>query len=261
MQSKVISYNIWDLPLWFVKDRTSRITEVARYLATSGADVICVQEAWTQSGREILYHILGDAGYHHASVNESSLLVGNGGLVTFSKFPIVQKEFTAFSRLSVAFVEFFAAKGVLKTVLDTPFGKITVFNTHLHSPSWLLGQWVRLRQMERVLAVIGEDDTPAVLAGDFNEDKLWEQKEFTRILSGANFSNPLSVAKGMPPTYRLENEFVNIWINREYAPSRFDYIFVRNLEACSLTVRAYEPLYLKPDLSDHDPVVLVMESE
>lgn len=258
MQLKIISYNIWDLPLWFVRNRKARIERVANYLAQSGADIICIQEAWSQSGRKTLYRILGEAGYQHVSARERLVLIGNGGLLIFSKFPILSKKFTPFSRLSAAFVELFAAKGVLEVTVETPQGKLSVFNTHLHSPSWVFGQAIRLRQMRRVLDVLMQGETTAILAGDFNEDKLWEQKEFTKILNAASFMNPLSVALGMPPTYRLENEFVNIWINRAYAPSRFDYIFVRHLEQMGLTVKTYEPLYLAPALSDHDPVVAVL---
>ncbi len=257
MQIKIISYNIWDLPLWFVKNRKARVKRVAEYLAQSGADIICIQEAWSRSGRATLYRILGEAGYEHVSARERLVLIGNGGLLTFSKFPIVSKKFTPFSRLSAAFVELFAAKGVLEVTVDTPQGKLSVFNTHLHSPSWVFGQTIRLRQMKRVLDVLAQDEAAAVLAGDFNEDKLWEQKEFTKILNAAAFLNPLSVALDMPPTYRLENEFVNIWINRAYAPSRFDYIFVRSLDKLGFTVKTYQPLYLTPALSDHDPVVVV----
>jgi len=261
MQLKIISYNIWDLPLWFVKNRKNRIQKIAHYLATSGADIVCVQEAWSTSGRAALCKILGDAGYQYTIAREAPLLVGNSGLITFSKFPITSKKFTAFSRLSAAFVEIFAAKGVLETTVKTPYGELAIFNTHLHMPSWVLGRNVRLHQMKRVLQVLAASSTPAVLAGDFNEDKLWEQKEFTTILEAAGFSNPLSVATGMPPTYRLENEFVDIWMNRDKFSRRYDYIFIRSVDALGLNVTSYEPLYLTPVLSDHDPVVLTLSSD
>jgi endonuclease/exonuclease/phosphatase family metal-dependent hydrolase len=256
-----ISYNIWDLPLWFVKNRTARIKKVAEYLASSNADIICIQESWDKSNRPMIYEIMTKAGYEYNSAREVPLLVGNSGLLTFSRYPIKKKKFTQFSRLSSAFVEIFTAKGILETVIETPVGEVTVYNLHLHMPSWFLGQKIRLRQLKKALEVLAEHDKPAILAGDFNEDKLWEQKEFTTILSAANFSNPLSVAKGMPPTYRLENEFVDIWINKSDFSYRYDYVFIRNLDSLNLQVKSYEPLYLTPVLSDHDPVRLILSNE
>lgn len=261
MQLKIISYNIWDLPLWFVKKRKERIEKVAKYLVGTGADIICIQEAWSLSGRAMLCSTLGKAGYVYVVAREVPILIGNSGMITFSKFPITYKKFTPFSRLASAFVELFTAKGVLETTIQTPVGDISVFNTHLHMPSWVLGQNVRLRQMKRLMPVIAATTNPAVLAGDFNEDKLWEQKEFTTILNAASFSNPLSVEKGMPPTYRLENEFVDIWINRDKFARRYDYIFVRSLGQCGLRIRSYEPVYLTPALSDHDIVELVLSTD
>ncbi len=260
MQLKIISYNIWDLPLWFVKDRVSRIKKVAEYLAASGADIVCIQEAWAKANRPMIYEIMNKAGYMHASAKDVPMLVGNSGLITFSKYPIVSKKFTPFSRLSSSFVELFTAKGVLETEIKTPQGNLTVFNIHLHMPAWFFGKTVRLRQLRKAVSVLGKDSGPAVLAGDFNEDKMWEQIEYTKIIDGANFTNPLSVEAHKPLTYRLENEFVNIWINRSDAPCRYDYMFVRNLESIGLTVNTYKPLYLAPNLSDHDPVVLELSS-
>jgi endonuclease/exonuclease/phosphatase family metal-dependent hydrolase len=162
--------------------------------------------------------------------------------------------------LSSAFVELFTAKGVLETVLETPNGELTVFNLHLHMPSWVLGRNVRLRQMKRAVEVLGKQTGPAILAGDFNEDKLCEQPEFTAILEAARFSSPSNLGKEMLPTYRLENEFVDIWINRDHAPSCFDYVFTRSLEDLDLHVVSYEPVYLTPALSDHDPITLTLSS-
>ncbi len=261
MQLTIISFNIWDLPLWFVKNRKERIKKVADYLAASGADIICLQEAWTQSNRELFFQIMGAAGYTWAVAREASMLMGNGGLITFSKFPIVEKKFIPFSRLSAAFVEMFGAKGVLETDIETPSGMMAVFNTHLHMPSGASGQRIRLKQLKCAMQIIANNDNPAILAGDFNEDKLWEQQEFNSLLDAAHFKHPVSILQGLPPSYRKENEFVDIWANRDEESRRYDYIFVRNIGNLGFDVSTYEPRYLTPALSDHDPVCLTLLSK
>ena len=262
MKLKILSYNIWDLPLWFVKDRKTRIEAVAHFLADSGADIICVQESWEIKTRNMLYEIMAQAGYEHASANEHPFLIGNGGLVTFSKFPIRRKAFMSFTRLSSAFVELFTQKGVLETLIDTPLGEVTVFNVHLHQPSWFLGRAVRLFQLRRTKKFFSDNKkVPSFLIGDFNENEIWKDTEFMSLLDSAGFRQPLPFSEKVPLSYRKENPFVSTWFNERYADMRFDYMFVREIEKISLQVISYTPLYLKPDLSDHDPVELILEQK
>ena len=39
-QLKIISFNIWDLPYWFVKNRKQRILQIAEYLLRLDAEII-----------------------------------------------------------------------------------------------------------------------------------------------------------------------------------------------------------------------------
>jgi endonuclease/exonuclease/phosphatase family metal-dependent hydrolase len=216
-----------------------------------------VQESWDIYNRPMFYSEMKKAGYIYASVSESHYLIGNAGLITFSKFPIKTERFKHFTRLSSAFVELFTFKGVLETVIETPRGDMLVFNVHLHMPSWFLGRAVRLFQLRRAVKLLNEHkNMPAVLAGDFNEHALWNDKSFVYLLTETGFNEPLPVSDTVPLTYRKENPLVDVWINRSHADKRFDYIFVRNLDLLGYKVKDYAPVYLNPDLSDHDPVLL-----
>jgi len=63
------------------------------------------------------------------------------------------------------------------------------------------------------------------------------------------------------PSYRRNNPLVNNWLNREKYSRRLDYILVGLTDECDLKVRQYEPMYLTPPLSDHDPVFLSLSSD
>jgi hypothetical protein len=39
-QLKIVSFNIWDLPYWFVKNRKQRILQIAEYLQRLDAEII-----------------------------------------------------------------------------------------------------------------------------------------------------------------------------------------------------------------------------
>jgi endonuclease/exonuclease/phosphatase family metal-dependent hydrolase len=254
---KVITYNIWDLPLWFVKNRRARIESIARYLAGSGADIICVQESWDTANRPMFYEHMNKAGYFHESASEVNYLLGNAGLVTFSKFPITSKSFTPFSRLGTHVVEFFTARGILETIIETPAGLIRVFNTHLHMPAWFFDSTIRLAQLKRAFKAIDQkSDMPMILAGDFNEHELLRQKDFAAQFTSRKFTYP-PLDKDFQPTYRVENPFVNgVWFNHNSYSKCFDYIFISQFEKFGLHPRDYHPICLDPVLSDHDPVFL-----
>lgn len=44
---KVVSFNIWDLPYWFVKNREQRILQIAEYLQKLDAEIVCLQDLLT----------------------------------------------------------------------------------------------------------------------------------------------------------------------------------------------------------------------
>ena len=41
---KIVSFNIWDLPVWFVQDRDERLVLMNDLLKNLDADIICLQE-------------------------------------------------------------------------------------------------------------------------------------------------------------------------------------------------------------------------
>ena len=261
MQLKIISYNIWDLPLWFVKNRKKRIEDVARYLISSGADVICVQESWHLGTRKkILYKLFSEAGYSYASGRDKPMVYGNSGLVTFSKFPIQSSHFSKFPTWFGAFVEIFSGRGVLETIIETPKGSLRVFNMHLHMPDSYNDREIRLRQVREAFAFIQtREDMPSVIAGDFNEDRMWESSDFMQFFEQLRFRYPLfGKDESHAPSYRPENPFVDMWPNNPDRPKRFDYIFLQDIEKLGLKEVSHKPLYLDPILSDHDPVEVIL---
>ena len=54
-QLRIVSFNIWDLPYWFVKNRKPRILQIAEYLQRLDAEIICLQESFDIHHRRLLY--------------------------------------------------------------------------------------------------------------------------------------------------------------------------------------------------------------
>ena len=255
---KVVTLNIWDLPLWFVPDRKQRISRIAVYLKELDADIICLQESFDPRHRGVLNALLdayktSDPRPDHRNVFFLSFDT-TGGLVTFSKFPIVANTFIPFHRSFLPPIEFLGRKGMLITLLDTPYGRLHVVNTHLYQ-GLLFGRMIRMSQARALFGEIqGYGSLPTITAGDFNIDNLFFNKKFSEHAARNNFTHPF--IKVVDPTCRKENPYANMGMNRVTHSKRLDYILHNDLSSIHLKVDRYDVLYPDKPLSDHDPVVL-----
>jgi endonuclease/exonuclease/phosphatase family metal-dependent hydrolase len=265
---KIVSLNIWDLPLWYVEKRKERHIKSARYFRSLGADIICLQESFNPANRDLFHQELSRSEYH---TTDTALKTRHflflkfdvtGGLATFSRYPILSTEFVPFSRFAnVAVSEFFPRKGVLISLLKTPSGNVRVMNLHLHMEAPFLSKRIRLRQLSRALdRVSGDDTTPTILAGDFNESDLHVDKDFSAILRAKGFTHTEAHVVGR--TYRPENPFVkDHFFNRTSVSKRYDFIFYRGFDHVGLVPREGGVLEPPEPLSDHDPILLSLEPE
>lgn len=262
MQIKVLSFNIWDLPLFFVRNRKTRFEGLLGYLEKNDADIVCLQEAFDVSHRERIIEKFKDR-YNHAGDGASRKILfvkvfdKTGGLMILSKFPIKFQRFVPYSRLfNSAVGEIFARKGFLEVVLETPKGDLRVINTHLHEETPFFDRSVRLSQLRKIFNKIEGGDLPTLLMGDFNEHSITHQKDFAECFDSFGLHHPLHQEPPLP-TYRPENIYVDNWINRTKIPKRFDYIMVKSVDNLGLVATHYKPEHLEVELSDHDPLVLL----
>ena len=261
---KIMTFNIWDLPLWFNKERRARIAKVAEYLKSQKADIICLQETWDAANQVFLREQMSPEYFcafgekHSQKYWLKDFANYCGGMMIFSKFPISEEAFCPFFRYS-SVCEMMGHKGFLEAVVETPWGKLRIVDTHLHS--WIFwGGKFRMRQLKKIMKRLGKGGAPVILAGDFNQHDILGREPFAALLAENEFSLPASEdALFSVPTYRKENPFVDMWPNRVPFSHRLDYIFTRGLEAWGFEVKDQRPIVLEPPLSDHDPVELILE--
>ncbi len=264
---KIITFNVWDLPLWFNKERKARIAKVAEYLKAQNADIICLQETWDADNQRFLREQLSPDYFcafgEYRSQKRWLKGLSNfcGGLMIFSRFPVKEENFFPFWRLNYSLTEMMGHKGFLEAILETPRGKLRVVDTHLHS--WIFwGKKFRFKQLRKIMSRLKSSDEPVILCGDFNQHDILGKEPFAAMLSENKFNIPereeflFSI-----PTYRKDNQFVDMWPNRVPFSHRLDYIFARGFEQWGMTVKDHRPVVLEPPLSDHDPVVMTLKSE
>ncbi|MCL5224049.1 MAG: endonuclease/exonuclease/phosphatase family protein, partial [Patescibacteria group bacterium] len=223
MKLKVLTFNIWDLPFWFVKDRKARIIGIEKYIERSDADIVCVQESFDVYHRTFLKKKLNGLYYMAGDARETRRILFiklfdiTGGLAVFSKFPIIESKFVPYNRfLNSSIAETFARKGFLEVLIKTPLGNVRVVNTHMHQEAFFFDKNIRFRQTTKMIMRTNSDETPTILAGDFNQNHMMLEGEFAELFRSTGFSSPtrLGTEERTPPTYRPSNMYNGIWINK-----------------------------------------------
>ncbi|MBL8748237.1 MAG: endonuclease/exonuclease/phosphatase family protein [Planctomycetes bacterium] len=156
------SLNVFGLPWPAGNDVANRCSRIAAAIDASAPDVVALQEVWDDESRTPLLV----EGYDAAWCESASGLLGQNGLMTLSRLPIVESRLFRFS--SASGVEVWTSKGALRTVLSAPGGgSIPVWNVHLQSG--VDAGTIRADQIRELTAWIAEcGDRCCVVLGDFN---------------------------------------------------------------------------------------------
>ena len=257
---KIVSLNIWDLPVWFVRDRSERVGRISDFFHEMDPDIVCLQESFDPDHRVRLNDFFRSAAYATSNTDVRNRNVlgtkmdTTGGLVTYSKFRVLENVFIPFRRLFFSPIEALGQKGILVTLCDTPQGKMRIVNIHL-SKGFLYAEAVRIWQLKRIFAHVRSlGSLPTVMAGDFNQHNLAHNPKFLQLMGENDFVHPEGDMR--EPSYRAENPYVDIGMNKIRRSKRLDYILHNNLAALRFRCDEYRVLRREEPMSDHDPVVL-----
>lgn len=274
MDISILTFNIWDAPFWVSLKRHTRMRQLGVYLRTHNPDIICLQESFDVKHREEINNVIGKRKYYatnHPPYTRRVFFQSfdfTGGLVIFSKFPIIQSSFVPFkSVILMGLIEYVMKKGFLEVVVKTPEGPMRVITTHLYSFAGAYASSRRMQQLSQIIKHVETENNkmpaiPTILTGDLNEDKITIKKPFAELLNKAEFIDSSTATHQIAqPTYRPENQWTNTRFNRTTAPLRLDYILLNNLKSLGLNPISNHVLRQPtPPISDHDPVIVTLRS-
>ena len=205
-QLTVVTMNCLGLPVP-VPGIRRRLQALGKALATSNADVVCLQEVgrWRH-----LVHLRIDETTWPYAVAIDYPYAPKGGLVTLSRRAIAEPVFTTFQErgrpVSLHTAERFQGKGILQTPMVAGARPVALLNTHLaanysaqwtHTNPYARVERAQLREIAAVVRAIPED-TLVIVAGDFNVPRgSWLYREF---VSSTGLHDPLAGSDA--PTYR-----------------------------------------------------------
>lgn len=151
---------------------SDRVDRVAQAVLSTGADVVCLQEVFHDSGARKLSSELAEHYPYQVRQVAASSLKQSSGLMILSKAPIESVSFHLFEQHTGA--DSFANKGTLAVTLDLGRNKkLQVLTTHMNSDVKIHGgtaggaSQVRKQQLEQISRLVSSSQ-PAVVLGDMN---------------------------------------------------------------------------------------------
>ena len=252
---KVMSWNVFLRPGILSDGQMDRVSGIARYLICCGGDVVVLQEVFHKRARKRLLQKLAGWYEYHTSIGPKSFFGVSSGVVIFSKHPIIEEKFVAYSKSKGA--DGLAKKGVVLAKIR--FGKqdVHIVGTHLQagvSSKAKNVQKSQLTELANTVNLIG-DSSIVILAGDFNitpDEKLF-----------AYLSNSLEVKLPdlSPPLYATANFADQDLFPAEGDPVWIDYIFLKQTKKAKQKSTWIERVFSKNQdrFSDHDMIYSVFE--
>jgi endonuclease/exonuclease/phosphatase family metal-dependent hydrolase len=236
----VLSLNVFGLPWPLGCDVAHRCAKVAAAIRASAPDFVALQEVWDRNAREPL---LVD-GWHAAFCEPTAGLLGQSGLLTLSRLPIVATSSHRFRQ--AAGVEVLVGKGALCVVVQSAAGgQVAVWNVHLQSG--LEAGAVRREQFRELAAWIrGAPAAGCIVLGDFNcgpGDPEWNALEQAFDALG------LVRVSGDEPTYDHRSNP----LAAPEPPAAIDHVFARLpwLRGSAAARRAFDAPIDGAFVSDH----------
>jgi endonuclease/exonuclease/phosphatase family metal-dependent hydrolase len=169
---RILTYNVKGLP--WCKDF---LEDICIFLSTVPADIICLQEVFTERARNFYKLFLEAIGYVVLLPNDTDAALLPSGLVTAfrrSKFVLIEKVFCPY--LENHNFEWFALKGfhVLHLMQRTNGRRFYLTNTHTQSDTlnWIFGRKsvrnTRQRQIDQLVRHFKGLPGSVVIIGDLN---------------------------------------------------------------------------------------------
>lgn len=224
---RVVTWNLW----WRFGPWEERQAAIAATLAAVDADVVCLQEVWTEEGGADQASVLADRLGSHAATTPPRFYDGvSFGNAILSRWPVAEVDVTSLPRADGQP----GHRMALLAAIDSPFGRVPVVTTHL---DWQYdASEVRHAQTDALAAFVaehrGDDDTgfPPVLTGDLNAvPGSDEVRALTGLapptVAGSIFTDAWEAAGDGSPghTWSSRNPYL---VDASWPQRRLDYVLV-----------------------------------
>lgn len=257
---KVLSYNIWALPL-LASNIGDRLDEMPA--ALRGYDVLLLQEAFSSHSNDLLATLASEYPYQTEVLDEPGFNLFNGGVVIVSRYPIAAIDYEVFPTCTGT--DCFADKGVVYAEIIRDGKAYHVTSTHTASFDSDEARALRQDQFQQIRGLIDGKAIPAfdavLMGGDFNVNKLKFPGDYQQMQANLKATAPQSTGY----TRSTYDPSVNVNADGELSlgVEYLDYVVVSNTHRQPVASRNdvrvprsdSDDLWSIWDLSDHFPVL------
>lgn len=183
-----------------------RLRALPPALADTGADVICLQEAFSPRHRDVLVDGLRNT-HPYAALCDGGRRRLTHGLLVLSRTPLRDVSFTRFTAVQ-PWQRLLVRPGVLTATVTAPgIGDVRVLDVHATAgggvgPEAPRVERLRDRQLLQASQLGLGSDVPTLLCGDLNTGPQASPANLTRLLQ-QGWSNPVSAGTTWDPTNPL----------------------------------------------------------
>lgn len=217
----IISYNTWMLNFIGQKMET-RDSLIAKEVRNH--DVVFMQEVFRSENEREIISTMGDYfNYTSDKLDGGGSNTYDGGVITFSKYPIVEQNQHVFDNCKGT--DCAADKGVLYTKIVKDNQNYHLFNLHLGSWDTQQHRDVRILQLGEIFVFMQSlnlpDDEPIIIGGDFNINKHKFPLDYMQMLRILGVSDPELIGELI---YSYDPLLNNFFTPSEEGRERFDYL-------------------------------------
>lgn len=257
---KVLTYNIWALPLVASKIG-ERLAEIPAHI--QGYDAVLIQEAFSSDRDDMLLALAAEYPYqtHIPGTGENTY---DSGTLIISRYPIVAVADFIFPDCTGT--DCYADKAVIYAEIIKEGKAYHVTATHTASFDTDEARALRQEQFQQIRALVDAQSIPSsdavLMGGDFNVNKFIWPQDYLDMLANLNATDPVST--GYEATFDPRvNENAGASGSGGTAVEYLDYVVYANDHRQPAVSRndvrvlrsVAEPVWGMWDLSDHFPVL------
>lgn len=256
---KVVAYNIMIpvLPPIRVYGQFERAKRVAEVISQCGddVDVVALMEVIPISIDKEVIKGMNELGFCHYTEHIKDMMAERGGIMIFSKFPIIDSNHTFYGNICAS-SDCLSSKGVVYAKIEKESLRFNVFATHMQAWPDLKFQKIRAKQIEHVRRFMKQVNCPqrepVLFCGDLNVDYYLDRAQFNYLLSRLKMVMPLFSKDSHPFTVDpLINQLVGNDEPNSYASEDYpdgcvnEYMETRTCVCC-------KPLWIDYILFSHE---------
>ncbi|EZG62259.1 endonuclease/exonuclease/phosphatase domain protein [Gregarina niphandrodes] len=185
-----------------------RLRKIPLALRGCDGDVLCLQEVYDNRHACYITDSLGWVYPYSGRCTSGGVLALHNGLLTLSKFPVLDSAFYPFHRITLA-ESVFGSKGILACTIAVPnLGTLRVLNVHMVSgtvdPESRSLDDIRLQEMIQIVALAQQASLLGhipLIVGDFNAGPSVCPSSYEHLIE-QGWQDAFAAAR-RPPTYQL----------------------------------------------------------